>query len=209
MTVINLTHAPMQSHLVGLLSYGKHAELSASDLELPHPDNAVAWEVVGVEAIASVCATLEVKLSASMIQGLGQAFRSNSHKSEKHREAMLKITQALDFSTLTPEDDFPEYTASVVKRTLTKASGLVDKIVEANGSLVLLYLCYLAGADMDTSDELLYAFVAAMLDDDDSLFRLDHILTGCNAVMTEYKKWDRALVKATKSYDFVELTLED
>lgn len=207
MTVINLTHAPMLSHLVGLLSYGKQAELTAADLDLPHPDNVPAWDVLGTEVISSVCATLEVKLTPAITQALGQTFRANAHKSEKHREAMNKITQALDFSVLTPEDDFPEYKASDVKRALTKANGLVDKIVEANGSLVLIYLCYLAGSD--TTDELLYAFVAAQLDDEDSLYRLDHILTGCNAVNTEYKKWDRALTKAAKNYDFVELTLED
>lgn len=208
MSIINTTQAPMHSHLVGLLSYGKTAGLSASDLNVPHPDNVVGWDVLAVEVVASVCATLEVRLSAPMITGVAQAFRGNAHKSVKHEESMTKLTQALDFSLLTPEDDFPEYKATDVKKTLTKLTGLVDKIVQANGSLVLLYLCYLL--EVDTTEDVLYNFVLPMLDEDDeNMYRLDHVLTHCTAVMTEYKKWDRTLVKNAKAYDFVELILED
>lgn len=208
MSVINIAQTSMHSHLVGLLSYGKFAGLSASDLNVPHPDNVTGWEALAVETVASVCATLEVRLNATMISGVASAYRNNAHKSEKHAEAMRKITQALDFNLLTPEDDFPEYKASDVKKTLTKLNGLVDKIVEANGSLVLIYLCYLL--EVDTTEDLLYNFAVVMLDgDDDSIYRLDHVLTGCNAVLAEYKKWDRALVKNAKTYDFVELTVED
>lgn len=198
----------MHSHLVGLLSYGKMAGLSASDLNVPHPDNVVAWEALAVEVVSSVCATLEVRLSNQMITGVAQAFRGNAHKSVKHEEALAKIIQALDFSLLTPEDDFPEYKATDVKKALTKLSGLVDKIVQANGSLVLLYLCYLL--EVDSTEDVLYNFVLPLLDDEDeNMYRLDHVLTHCTAVLTEYKKWDRTLVKNAKTYDFVELTIED
>ena len=208
MSIINLAQAPMHSHLVGLLSYGKAAGLTASDLNVPHPDNVTGWDALAVEVIASMCATFEVRMNAATITDVAQAFRSNAHKSEKHAEAMRKITQALDFSLLTPEDDFPEYKATDVKRVLTKLNGLVDKIVTANGSLVLVYLCYLM--EVDTTEDVLVNFAYPMLDgEDDSIYRLDHVLTYCTQVLTEYKKWDRTLAKNAKSYDFVELTIED
>jgi hypothetical protein len=208
MTVITIGQNTSESLFVGLLSFARAAELSASEIDLPHPDNVNAWELMSVEVVSSVCATLEVRMTPQVISNVAPAFYTMRIRNPKHMTAFLNALGALDFSLVTPEDDFPEYRASDVKRAITKCKTSVENIVNAGGGLILMYSMYLTGCD--TVEELLVAYVEAILDDeDDVMLRLDKQAPLAKQLAVQQRTWEKGLAKFTKKMDFVEREILD
>lgn len=209
------TLAPSQ--MVGPLTFSQASKISGASFHLVHPDNFVGQQLSAFEAVGMVCSVLNVRAPVSKLNFVADAFITKTFASDKGDELVADLVEALKggIAELSPEEDFEEDSAIVVKRALQKMGGQIDRIVSAGGALVLIQTLYGIISEQAIEDSANLAWcltdvpsvpvpleaLEGVMDEDTGV--LAFILEKVKVCNVQMKKWERENVKFVKTAEYV------